>query len=270
MATSKMTLHKWSLSVWVIVLSTICLKTASGACSPCDQVEGLFKPCNTSLNILTWPGEVVYQPNEAQAPCACNDNFYSQIEACLKCESSASAKYSVKDLAGYQLVCTSFHQTWKAINIPQSSTTTTSTTTSTTAGILPSDSNTSSEDASSPLSSGALAGIIVSAVALVVALSVAAYVYGRRRRERTLEKDDYKYSDTHRDSYMEVALPQYNNGMQPTLPPISKVSNLRVMNPDSDDEAPSNPPQMSQQQETPSFEVNRSSPGWRRGSFDDD
>ncbi|KAF9319674.1 hypothetical protein BG003_008474 [Podila horticola] len=269
MAKSRMTLHKWSLYVWAIAFSTICLKTASGACSPCDLVEGLFKPCNTSLNILSWPGEAVYQPNEVQAPCACNDDFYAQIGACLKCESSTSAKYSVKDLAGYQLVCTSFHQTWKAINIPQSSTTT-STTKSTTSGVLPSDSATSNEDTSSPLSSGALAGIIVSAVALVVALSVAAYVYGRRRRERALDKNDYKYSDAHRDSYMEIALPQYNNGMQPTLPPISKVSNLRVTNPDSDDEAPSNPPQMSQQQATPSFEVNRSSPGWRRGSFDDD
>lgn len=63
----------------------------------------------------------------------------------------------------------------------------------------------------------------MSAIALIVALSVAAYVYGRRRRERALDKDDYKYSDE-RDSYMEVALPQYNNGMQPILPPISKVS----------------------------------------------
>ncbi|KAF9289130.1 hypothetical protein BGZ74_000778 [Mortierella antarctica] len=269
MAKSKMTWHKWSLCVWAIVFSTICLKTASGACSPCDLVEGLFKPCNTSLAILTWPSEAVYQPNEVQAPCACNDNFHDLIDRCLKCESSTTAKYSVKEKTGYQLVCTSFHQTWKAINIPQSSTTA-STTTSTTSGILPSDSATSGEDTGNPLSSGALAGIIVSAVALVVALSVAAYVYRRRRRERALEKDDYKYSDTHRDSYMEVALPQYNNGMQPTLPPISKVSNLRVTNPDSDDEAPSNPPQMSQHQATPSFEVNRGSPGWRRGSFDDD
>lgn len=65
----------------------------------------------------------------------------------------------------------------------------------------------------------------MSAIALIVALSVAAYVYGRRRRERALDKDDYKYKySDERDSYMEVALPQYNNGMQPTLPPISKVS----------------------------------------------
>ncbi|KFH70472.1 hypothetical protein MVEG_03322 [Podila verticillata NRRL 6337] len=266
MVKSRMTFHKtWSLAIWAVF--SICMKSASAACSPCDQVATLLKPCNTTLAILTWPGEVVYQPTELQAPCACNDNYYGQITDCLKCESSSSAKYSVKAQTDYELVCTSFHQAWKSINVfPTSTTASTSTSSS---GTTPSDSATSGEQTSNPLSSGALAGIIVSAIALIVALSVAAYVYGRRRRERTLDKDDYKYSDE-RDSYMEVALPQYNNGMQPILPPISKVSNLRVMNPDSDDEAPSNPPQMSQQQATPSFEVNRGSAGWRRGSFADD
>ncbi|KAF9406422.1 hypothetical protein BGZ94_003119 [Podila epigama] len=266
-----------SLSFWAaIVIGSIYIKSAAAACPVCDNVETLLKPCNTSLEILTWSGQTVYQPTDLQAPCACNQNYYGQIKECLRCESSPRANYTVKAQPDYELVCLSFGQEWKPINLPQTSTTTTTTTTtftSTTTGSLPSDSatNGSNKVTTDGLSSGALAGIIVSVVALIVALSVAGYVYSRRRRERAKARD-YKYSTAQRDSFMEVALPQYTGMIQPTLPPISKVTNLRVMNPDSDDdEAPSKPPQrLSQQQANPSFEVNRSSPGWRRGSFDDD
>ncbi|KAI1315827.1 hypothetical protein EDD11_000322 [Mortierella claussenii] len=219
---------------------------------------------------------------------------YVAMVGCLKCQSSSSAKYSVKDLAGYQLVCQSYGQTWKQINFPNQTTTisasTTATATSSMAGgggaVVPTsvDGNPSSGNKStsgsgnSSLSSGAIAGIVVSVIALIVALSVAGYVWGRRRRDsvRHTDLDEYKYRDTQPDSYMEVALPQYTGMIQPTLPPISKVSNLRVMNPDSDEDeemihAGGLHRQQSQQQSQQSFEVRRtSSPGWRRGSFDDD
>ncbi|KAF9584641.1 hypothetical protein BGW38_005764, partial [Lunasporangiospora selenospora] len=111
---------------------------------------------------------------------------------------------------------------------------------------------------------------IVSAIALVVALSVAGYVYTRRKRDRVKDMENdrqYKYASQH-DSYHETALPQYTGMIQPTLPPISKVSNLRVMNPDSDEDDRST--HKHAQPGQPSFEVRRtSSPGWRRGSFDD-
>ncbi|KAF8918510.1 hypothetical protein BGZ58_004835 [Dissophora ornata] len=206
---------------------------------------------------------------------------------CLTCQSSSSAHYSVKALASYQLVCESYGQTWKQINLPTtSSTTTTTTTTTTVAPTTTSDSTTStatnpsgdlssSNSSNNGLSSGAIAGIVVSVIALIVALSVAGYVWGRRRRDAGLhgrDVEEYKYRGTP-DSYMEVALPQYTGMIQPSLPSLSKVSNLRVMNPDSDDDAVSNygPPQPRHQDEPSSFEVQRnSSPGWRRGSFDDD
>ncbi|KAG0312013.1 hypothetical protein BGZ99_009778, partial [Dissophora globulifera] len=222
-------------------------------------------------------------PTSDQAACACNQNYYDQMVGCLKCQSSTSAHYSVKALPDYQLVCQSYGQAWKQINLPSQSTTSaapTSVATSTAPGasttpgsITSPGGNTSS---SNSLSSGAIAGIVVSVIALIVALSVAAYVYGRRKRESLRQQgdiDEYKYRDSP-DSYMEVALPQYTGMIQPTLPPISKVSNLRVMNPDSDDDeagALSTQPRRPQQKQPSSFEVNRtSSPGWRRGSFDDD
>ncbi|KAF9181068.1 hypothetical protein BGZ51_005672 [Haplosporangium sp. Z 767] len=132
-------------------------------------------------------------------------------------------------------------------------------------------SSSSGETSTNHLSSGAIAGIVVSVVALVVALSVAGYVWRRRRENlRHPADDEYKYNDSQRDSYMEVALPQYTGMIQPTLPPIANISNLRVMNPDSDDEDRGGTSR-SRQLEHSSFEVNRnSSPGWRRGSFDDD
>ncbi|KAF9928720.1 hypothetical protein FBU30_002138 [Linnemannia zychae] len=252
--------------------------TANASCPTCNYADSLLKPCNTKLDILTWSGHMVYQPTEEQAPCACNQNFYGQIDNCLKCESSPTADYSVAPLPLYQAICLSQGQAWKDINFPNGTTTTTTVaptatttaTTTTTTPTTPLTSNGAVSSSSSSLSNGAIAGIVVSVIALIVALSVAAYVYSRRRREHVAAADDldeYKYNSTSRDSYMDSSLPQYTGQIQPVLPPISKISNLRVMNPDSDDEAgPARPPQ-----QQASFEVNRtSSPGWRRGSFDDD
>ncbi|KAG0090203.1 hypothetical protein BGZ93_009455 [Podila epicladia] len=113
---------------------------------------------------------------------------------------------------------------------------------------------------------------IVSAIALIVALSVALYVYQRRKRDlaRQQEEDElYKYNSQARSSYMEVPLPQYTGMIQPTLPPLPQITNLRVMNPDADDDNVHN--RDNKEGYHKSFEVNRnSSPGWRRGSFDDD
>ncbi|KAF9345846.1 hypothetical protein BGX26_002676 [Mortierella sp. AD094] len=177
-------------------------------------------------------------------------------------------------------------QQWKEINLPNSTTTTTTTTTTAAITSTRTTSSTSTsgstgdqivKDSSSSLSSGAIAGIVVSIIALIVALSVAAYVWGRRRRDSVRDVpdlDDFKYRDTHSESYMEAAaLPQYTGMIQSPLPPISKVSNLRVMNPDSEDEDATNVANNGRQRQPnpQSFEVQRnSSPGWRRGSFDDD
>ncbi|GJJ76626.1 hypothetical protein EMPS_08985 [Entomortierella parvispora] len=222
----------------------------------------------------TWPGTLVYQPTQAQAPCGCNQNYYDQVASCMSCQSSSSAHYSVKAQPDYELVCTSFNQPWTQINIPGQTTSSAATaatsTPKTTHSTSPSPGGMTGEKSSqsSNLSSGALAGIIVSAIALVVALSVAAYVITRRRRDSRKQKYDtqYKYNDPHnRDSYAESGLPQYTG-----ITSVQPMSNLRVMNPDSDDEGnetsrtPGHKPE-------PSFEVSRTaSPGWRRGSFDDD
>ncbi|KAG0380907.1 hypothetical protein BGX24_003381 [Mortierella sp. AD032] len=252
---------------------------ANAACPTCTYADNLLKPCNTKLDILGWSGHMVYQPTEAQAPCACNKNYYDQMDNCLKCESSTSADYSVQPLETYKLICLSQNQAWKEINLPNGTTTTTTTTstttsaTSTTTSNSPTISNGATSNSTSSLSNGAIAGIVVSVIALIVALSVAGYVYSRRRREHvgaTDDLDEYKYNTTSRDSYMDGSLPQYTGQIQPVLPPISKISNLRVMNPDSDEEAGGAAPSRHPQHHA-SFEVNRtSSPGWRRGSFEDD
>ncbi|KAF9278980.1 hypothetical protein BGZ68_008203 [Mortierella alpina] len=215
------------------------------------------------------------QPSAAQAKCGCNQNYYELAKGCMRCQSSTSASYSVKDVEGYKLVCLSFGETWKAIHNPnEPSASTPAGTTGPTAVPVPSDESTSGKHTTNNLSNGAVAGIVVSVIALVVALTVAGYVWRKRRRESVPGdgvNDEYKFSDTQRDSYMEAALPQYTGMIQPTLPPLSNISNLRVMNPDSEDEdlPPSSANRKVQNQ--PSFEVNRnSSPGWRRGSFDDD
>ncbi|KAF9293779.1 hypothetical protein BKA57DRAFT_34753 [Linnemannia elongata] len=252
--------------------------TVEAACPTCQYVDDLLKPCKTKLDILTWSGYMVYQPTDLQAPCACNQNYYGMINSCLTCETSTSANYTVAPIDLYKAVCLSQNQVWKDINNPNGTVTTTTTTptktaSSTTTTISPSGLDGGNTGSSSSLSNGAIAGIVVSVIALIVALSVAAYVYSRRRREHVAadeDLDEYKYNTNSRDSYMDGSLPQYTGQIQPVLPPISKISNLRVMNPDSDDEAggaaPTRPPQ-----QQASFEVNRtSSPGWRRGSFDDD
>ncbi|KAG0296694.1 hypothetical protein BGZ97_004467 [Linnemannia gamsii] len=218
------------------------------------------------------------RPTEKQVPCACNDNYYGQIVNCLDCESSDRANYTVADKTFYKGFCLSEKQVWTAFYDPNATFTSSTLPPSSKTGSSAAPSSTSTSDgstssSSSSLSNGAIAGIIVSVIALIVALSVAGYVYSRRRREHVAADDDldeYKYNTTSRDSYMDGTLPQYTGQIQPVLPPISKISNLRVMNPDSDDEggsgAPTRPPQ-----HQASFEVNRtSSPGWRRGSFDDD
>ncbi|KAG0332797.1 hypothetical protein BG004_001096, partial [Podila humilis] len=211
---TRRTLPRTLFTVWTlfVLFSVLVGNQVNAACAPCDLVENLLKPCNTSLRILTWPGEMVFQPDEVQAPCACNENFYNQTTACLKCESSDRASYSVHELGGYKLVCESYNQPWKIINMPNApspSKSTTTTTSSSTGTALPSDNATAgdnpSSSSSSNLSNGALAGM-------------------RRQRERSKADDDYKYNSAHRDSYMEVALPQYNGMIQPILPPISKVS----------------------------------------------
>ncbi|KAG9065688.1 hypothetical protein KI688_001977 [Linnemannia hyalina] len=256
--------------------------TVDATCPTCQYVDDLLKPCKAKLDILTWPGFMVYQPTDLQAPCACNQNYYSMITNCLTCETSSSANYTVAAIDLYKAICSSQNQVWKDINNPNGTVTTTTTTapTSTTASstittISPSGLDGPPTGSSPSLSNGAIAGIVVSVIALIVALSVAGYVYSRRRREHVAAVDDldeYKYNTNSRDSYMDGSLPQYTGQIQSVLPPISKISNLRVMNPDSDDEAggaaPTRPPQ---HQSQGSFEVNRnSSPGWRRGSFDDD
>ncbi|KAF9348873.1 hypothetical protein BGX26_012752 [Mortierella sp. AD094] len=149
--------------------------------------------------------------------------------------------------------------------------TTTSAPTSTDTTTPGPDNNTTGPTHNNGLPAGAIAGIVVSAIALIVALTVAGYVYTRRKRELARQKEDdelYKYQETTRNSYMETPLPQYT-GIQSSLPALPQLTNLRVMNPDNDDEDVNN-------SGNPGFLNNKygaartSSPGWRRGSFDDD
>ncbi|KAG0350052.1 hypothetical protein BG005_010410 [Podila minutissima] len=239
--------------------------SAQESCPECASADGVLKHCNTSLMMNTWPGTMVFQPDEAKAPCACNQNFYDLVGNCLSCQTSTSAKYSVKPLDLYKQVCLSFHQTWQEIYIPNRP----STSSTPEPTITPEPSDDAGGSSHVGLSSGAIAGIVVSAIALIVALSVALYVYQRRKRDlaRQQEEDElYKYNGQARSSYMEVPLPQYTGMIQPTLPPLPQITNLRVMNPDADDDYVH-----SKEGYNKSFEVKRnSSPGWRRGSFDDD
>ncbi|KAF8948409.1 hypothetical protein CPC16_012093 [Podila verticillata] len=256
-------------TVGVALVGTLMLGStvsAQDSCPDCSNADTVLKSCNTALLMNTWPGTMVFQPNEAQAPCACNQNFYGLIGSCLTCQSSTTAKYSVKPLDQYQQVCLSFHQQWQQIYIPNKpSTSSTAEPTAT-----PEPSNDGPGGVSHVgLSSGAIAGIVVSAIALIVALSVAVYVYQRRKRDlrKQQEEDElYKYNSQARNSYMEVPLPQYTGMIQPSLPSLPQLTNLRVMNPDADDDdVPT------KERYDKSFEVQRnSSPGWRRGSFDDD
>ncbi|KAF8931138.1 hypothetical protein BGZ58_007802 [Dissophora ornata] len=197
--------------------------------------------------------------------------------ACLSCQSSSSAHFSVTPLAEYKLVCQSWGQT-AFPSVYMASTTATSTSSTPTDTSLPSSGSNSggSGGHNSSLSSGAVAGIVVSAIALIVALSVAGYVFVRRRRELAKQQEDedlYKYQGSTRNSYMESPLPQYTGMIQSSLPSLPQLTNLRVMNPDNDDEDENHAGGF----KFPgghSFDApqsaSSSSPGWRRGSFDDD
>ncbi|KAF9351051.1 hypothetical protein BGX34_000842 [Mortierella sp. NVP85] len=245
----------------------------------------MLKPCNSSLNMLTWPGTMTYQPKLEQMQCACNQNYYDLVKDCMRCQTSTTSNYTVLDLETYKTLCQTYGHEWTTLPVPKPSTTSappTATTTTTSSAIITPPGNKTNGVSHNNLSSGAIAGIIVSVVALIVALSVAGYVWNRRRKDTVRDagnSDEYKYHrDNQAESYMESALPQYTGMIQPTLPPISNISGLRVMNPDDDDEGMSNPtraapvaPFAQPPKKTGSFEVRRNSnPGWRRGSFDDD
>lgn len=245
----------------------------AGSCPNCDNADNYLKPCNTSLAMSTWPGTFTYQPTALQAPCACNQNFYDQVQQCVACQTSDTAKLTIKPINDYKLVCQSLGQTnFPAVYIPgQASSTTGSSAPAETTS--PSSGHPGYGVSHSSLSSGAVAGIIVSIIALVVALVVAAYVFTRRRRDVARQKEEdeiYKYhhhEGTH-DSYMETPAPQYS-GIHSSLPVMPQMTNLRVMNPDADEDEERNHPKH-KSGEARAFEVQRASPGWRRGSFDDD
>ncbi|KAG0001444.1 hypothetical protein BGZ80_011485 [Entomortierella chlamydospora] len=194
------------------------------------------------------------------------------MTSCTSCQSSNSAHLSVLALASYQQVCQMYGVTsFPAVYIPTTSSTTTSAPGATDTATPAPDNATTGTSHSSGLASGAIAGIIVSGIALIVALAVAGYVYARRKRELERQKEDdelYKYQETTRNSYMETPLPQYT-GIQSSLPALPQLTNLRVMNPDNEEEdgnSSSNPGLFNSK-----FDPARtSSPGWRRGSFDDD
>ncbi|KAG0350668.1 hypothetical protein BGZ54_003692 [Gamsiella multidivaricata] len=194
--------------------------------------------------------------------------------SCLSCQSSTSAKLSVAPLDQYQLVCQSLGQTeFPKVYVPGQTSTTTTAAPSTNTPLATSGSNSGNNGAGhSNLSSGAVAGIVVSAIALIVALSVAGYVFAKRRRELAKQREEeelYKYQDATRSSYMESPLPQYT-GIQSSLPSLPQLTNLRVMNPDNDDDDERGNAGRPRNQNGQSFDVTRTSPGWRRGSFDDD
>ncbi|KAG0295339.1 hypothetical protein BGZ98_001433 [Dissophora globulifera] len=259
----------------LLLVQGVSAAAASGSCPPCDGADDILKPCNTSLQMQNWPGTFVYQPLAAQAQCACNQNFYDQMVSCLACQSSSSAKLSIKALPDYKLVCQSLGQTsFPPVYIPGGAQSSPSTPSPTTDPNQSSGSHSGGSGAShSSLSSGAIAGIVVSAIALIVALLVAGYVFTRRKREmaRQKEEDDlYKYQGATRNSYMEAPLPQYTGMIQSSLPSLPQLTNLRVMNPDNDEDE-DNYGIGAKFQNGNGFDAPRtSSPGWRRGSFDDD
>ncbi|KAF9997644.1 hypothetical protein BGZ65_006758 [Modicella reniformis] len=218
--------------------------------------------------MTSWPGTFLYQPTLEQAPCACNQNYYDQIVACLACQSSDSAKLQAKPLPDYKLVCQSLGQpNFPPIYMPSTSTSATSTNSpAPSSGV-----HSSSGSSHSGLSPGAVAGIVVSAIALIVALSVAVYVFRRRREIRQKEHDDlYKYQEAAHEAYMDAPLPQYS-GIQSSLPALPQLTNLRVMNPDNEEEEERINNGTTKLEDNNGLNTpQHSSPGWRRGSFDDD
>ncbi|KAI7822944.1 hypothetical protein BC939DRAFT_174208 [Gamsiella multidivaricata] len=166
----------WML-VTALVASVGLLRGVSAACAPCDNAESVLKPCNSSLQMNTWPGIYVYQPTDAQAQCACNQNFYDLMVSCLSCQSSTSAKLSVAPLDQYQLVCQSLGQTeFPKVYVPGQTSTTTTAAPSTNTPLATSGSNSGNNGAGhSNLSSGAVAGIVVSAIISTSAHKLACY-----------------------------------------------------------------------------------------------
>ncbi|KAF8933608.1 hypothetical protein BGZ47_010799 [Haplosporangium gracile] len=265
-------MRKWLFAAAVVAAIVALCQGAEESCPQCKVVDSLLGSCGIKLNIDTWSSPYVYQPHNAtEAVCQCNQNFYNQITDCLGCQRSASANYTVIPLPEYKALCVYYNQpTFPPLQGGVVVTTTTSQSTQPTSEPSPSEINGGSGSSHSGLSSGAVAGIIVSAIALIVALSVAGYVYTRRKREMAKQKEEedlYKFQENSRNSYMEAPLPQYTGMIQSSLPSLPQLTNLRVMNPDSDDE--DNNGQMRFNKK--SIEVQRdTSPGWRRGSFDDD
>lgn len=268
-------MRKWLFTAAVVAaIASLSQGAAEDSCPQCKTADSILKPCNSALNIDTWSSPYVYQPhNAAEAACQCNQNFYSQITDCLGCQRSASANYTVMALPEYKALCVYYNQPTFPL-LPGGvvvTTTTSSQSTQPTSGPLPSEGiNGGSGSSHSGLSSGAVAGVVVSAIALIVALSVAGYVYTRRKREVARQKEEedlYKFQENSRNSYMEAPLPQYTGMIQSSLPSLPQLTNLRVMNPDSDEEDNHGQSRFNKK----SFEVQRGTPpGWRRGSFDDD
>ncbi|KAF9146339.1 hypothetical protein BGX30_001353 [Mortierella sp. GBA39] len=269
-----LSMRKWQFAAAVVAAIAALCQGAVVSCPQCTTADSILKPCNSALNIDTWSSPYIYQPhNAAEAVCQCNQNFYSQITFCLQCQSSSSANYTVMPLPEYKALCVYYNQPtfpFLAGGVVVA-TTTTSQSTQPTSEPMPSEGNNGGSGSShSGLSSGAVAGVVVSAIALIVALSVAGYVYTRRKREMAKQKEEedlYKFQENSRNSYMEAPLPQYTGMIQSSLPSLPQLTNLRVMNPDSDDEDNHGQTRLN----TKSFEVQRGAPpGWRRGSFDDD
>ncbi|KAG0046677.1 hypothetical protein BGZ89_005238 [Linnemannia elongata] len=269
-----LSIRKWLFAAAVVAAIVAPSQGApEESCPQCKTADSILKPCNTALNIDTWSSPYVYQPHDvAGAACQCNQNFYSQITDCLKCQTSASANYTVMGLTEYKALCAYYNQTTfpllpGGVVVPTASS---SLPTERTTSPLPSEGSNGGSGSHSGLSSGAVAGVVVSAIALIVALSVAGYVYTRRKRELARQKEEedlYKFQENSRNSYMEAPLPQYTGMIQSSLPSLPQLTNLRVMNPDSDDEDNHGQTRLNKK----SFEVQRgTSPGWRRGSFDDD
>ncbi|KAF9541853.1 hypothetical protein EC957_002623 [Mortierella hygrophila] len=250
-------MRKWQFAAAVVAAIAALCQGAGVSCPQCDVANSILKPCNSALNIDSWSSPYVYH----------------QISACLGCQTSSTANYTVMPLPEYKALCVYYNQpTFPFLpgGVVVATTTTPSQSTQPTSDPLPSEGNSGSGSSHSGLSSGAVAGVVVSAIALIVALSVAGYVYARRRREMARQKEEedlYKFQENSRNSYMEAPLPQYTGMIQSSLPSLPQLTNLRVMNPDSDDE--DNHGQMRPNKK--SFEVQRGAPpGWRRGSFDDD
>ncbi|KAG0292705.1 hypothetical protein BGZ97_005522, partial [Linnemannia gamsii] len=252
-------MRKWLFAATAVAATMAFAQGVPESCPQCKVVDSYLSKCGAALNLDTWSSPVVYQPhNTTEAPCQCFGNFYDQIVACLGCQKSPTADYSVMPLAEYKAMCIYYGQpNFPALPGGVVVNPTTSIQPTQSSGPLPSDGSNGGSSSHSGLSSGAVAGIIVSAIALIVALSVAGYVYVRRKREMARQKEEeelYKFQENSRNSYMEAPLPQYTGMIQSSLPSLPQLTNLRVMNPDSDDDENNGQTRFNKKQ---SFEVNR-------------